>query len=201
MVTKFAVLYDVTGIQDYIFSSARLKENIGASIAVQKILEKFLEDSIKLVSSKTVTNWNEYPEIKIIKQDLDAEIVYIGGGNAMAIFKNKDLYKNVNRRLSIKILEKTGGDIKVVSAGVDTNLADFKQDRKNLVKKLKENKFKRIHSSPPQGIAITREGETDGVPAQVCNVYEKGQREYISFPANKKREFEKKESFEADAGA
>jgi CRISPR/Cas system-associated protein Cas10 (large subunit of type III CRISPR-Cas system) len=196
MVNKFAVLYDVTGIQDYIFSSARLKENIGASIAVQNVLEKFLEVSIKLVSSNTVTNWNEYPEIKIREQDLDAEIVYIGGGNAMAIFKNKDLYKNVNRRLSKKILEETGGDIKVVSAGVDTNLADFKQDRRKLVKQLTENKFKRIHSSPLQGIAITREGETDGLPAQFCEKYN-NRHEYISFPANKKREFEKDESFES----
>jgi CRISPR/Cas system-associated protein Cas10 (large subunit of type III CRISPR-Cas system) len=196
MVNKLAVLYDVTGIQDYIFSSVRLKENIGASIAVQNVLEKFLKDSIKLVSTNTETNWDKYPEIKIREQDLDAEIVYSGGGNAMVIFKNKDLYKNVNRRLSIKILEETGGDINVVSAGVDTNLSDFKQDRRNLAKQITENKFKRIHSFPLQGIAITREGETDGLPAQVCNVVN-NRHEYISFPANKKREFEKKESFES----
>jgi hypothetical protein len=195
MVNNVAVLYDVTGIQDYIFSSVKLKENIGASIAVQKVLDTFLKDSIKSVCPNASTNWDEYPEIKIREQDLDGEILYIGGGNAMAIFKNKHLYKNVNRLLAKKILEKTGGDIKVVSAGVNTNLADFKQDRKNLVKKLKENKFKRIHSSPLQGIAITREGETDGLPAQVCNVVN-NRHEYISFPANKKREFEKKESFE-----
>ncbi|MGD2088564.1 MAG: hypothetical protein PVH61_20470 [Candidatus Aminicenantes bacterium] len=195
MVNKLAVLYDVTGIQDYIFSSVKLKENIGASIAVQNVLDTFLKDSIKSVCPYASTNWDKYPEIKIREQDLDAEIVYIGGGNAMAIFKNEKLYKKVNRRLAKKILEETGEDIKVVSAGVDTNLADFKQDRRDLVKQLKENKFKRIHSSPLQGIAITREGETDGLPAQFCEKYN-NRHEYISFPANKKREFEKKESFE-----
>jgi hypothetical protein len=196
MVDKLAVLYDVTGIQDYIFSSAKLKENIGASIAVKNVLDTFLKDSIKSVCTNASTNWDEYPEIKIREQDLDAEIVYIGGGNAMAIFKEKDMYKNVNRLLAKKILEETGGDIKVVSSVLDTNLADFKRDRRNLVKQLSENKFKRIHSSPLQCIAITREGETDGLPAQFCEK-ENNRREYISFPASRKRKFEKDESFES----
>lgn len=197
MDNKVVVLYDVTGIQDYIFSSAKLKENIGASIAVQNVLDTFLKDSITSAcpDTETATNRDEYPEIKSRVQDLDAETIYIGGGNAMVIFKDNDLYKEVNRRLAIKILEETGGDIKVVSSCVDTDLSDFKRDRRKLVKQLTENKFKRIHSLPLQGIAITREGETDGLPAQVC-IPGNDQDEYISFPANRKREFEKNESFE-----
>lgn len=196
---KIAALYDVTGIQDYIFSSVKLKENIGASIAVQKVLDIFLKDAIKSACPNAAMDWEEYPEIKIRDQDLDAEVIYSGGGNALVIFKNEDLYKKVNRRLSVRILEETGGDIKVASSfidTIDTGLSDFKPDRQKLVRQLAENKFKIIHSSPLKGIAVTREGETDGLPAQVCKIYGQNQHEYLSFPADQKRKFEDNESFE-----
>jgi len=199
-VNKIAAMYDVTGIQDYIFSSVKLKENIGASIAVQKVLDDFLKKAIKSACPNAAINWEEYTnDIKIQGENLDAEVVYIGGGNALVIFKNEDLYKKVNRRLSVRILEETGGDIKVASSFIETDLSDFKPDRQKLVKQLAENKFKIIHSFPLKGIAITREGDTDGLPAQVCKIYGQNQHEYLSFSASQKRNFEEdvdKDSFE-----
>ncbi|MCU0288506.1 MAG: hypothetical protein MUF15_19190, partial [Acidobacteria bacterium] len=193
---KLVVLYDVTGIQDYIFSSVKLKENIGASVAVQNVLDNFLTNVIKSEYPNCAVNWKDYRELKIKDQDLDAEVIYIGGGNAMVIFKNEDLYKEVNRKLSIKILEETGGNITVASSFIESDLSDFKQDRQRLVKQLVENKFKIIHSSQLKGIAITRECETDGLPAQVCKKYDQKLYEYISFPADQKRNLEDKEFFE-----
>lgn len=190
---KIAALYDVRGIQAFIFSSTKLKENIGASTAVQKVVDSFLKESIHIACSNAVTGWEKYPEIKIKGQELDAEIVYIGGGNAMVIFKDEIIYNKVNRQLSKKILEETGGEIKVASAGVESNLSDFKNDRKILVKKLRENKLQAIHSSPLLGIAITREGETDGLPAQ-C--FQQDANIHISFAARQKRKFEADDSFE-----
>jgi hypothetical protein len=39
-------LYDVRGIQEFIFSSSKLKENIGASILVAKVLDEYLKKAI-----------------------------------------------------------------------------------------------------------------------------------------------------------
>ena len=53
---KIAALYDVRGIQEFIFSSTKLKENIGASIIVKEILDRFLKESIKEVCPDAITD-------------------------------------------------------------------------------------------------------------------------------------------------
>lgn len=46
-------LYDITGIQDYVYNSNKLKENIGASNLIEKCFDNFFIDSIKNYMVKT----------------------------------------------------------------------------------------------------------------------------------------------------
>jgi len=186
-------VYDVTGIQEFIFASNKAKENIGGSIYVQNIFEQGLISCIEETLGQDVqTNWKELTKLTIDTNDsLKAEVIYIGGGNAMIMFDNKDSAIAVTKKLSKKILEETQATLGVVVAYLETNLTDFNSDKNKIFKILNQNKAKFIQSKPLRGISITREcadglsssGKKDGEKRG-----EKNDGNYISDIANRKRE-------------
>lgn len=178
-------LYDITGIQDYIFSSSKMKENLGASIIVQKIFDDYLIDAIQEYDNiNTRPLWKEYNNF-LIKTDskIKAEVIYIGGGNALVVYKDKESFKSVNKILSNKVLEKAAGILSIAVSCIDTNFNNFYQDMaENLIPEIKKKKYEFNQTYPLLGISITREGITDGLPAQ-----EKINDEYVSLSAHLKR--------------
>ncbi len=181
-------LYDVRGIQEFIFSSSKLKENIGASILVAKVLSKRLKEAVEKLG-QVIVDWEKADEFKILKdENINAEIVYAGGGNAMVAYRNRDIAKEVTKAISRIILEKTGGALRFSVAHIDTNFTNFTEDRQKLIKELRENKEETIETFPLLGIAITKQGTTDGLPA-----VKEVDGDFISLPAFLKREEEEKE--------
>lgn len=85
--------FDIGGIQDYIFATNRLRENAGASYQVTRIMEEFLLESFQEAADeenvKVLLDW-KLAELLCLQQDerIMAEIIYIGGGNAVALFRN-----------------------------------------------------------------------------------------------------------------
>jgi len=184
-------LYDVRGIQEFIFSSSKLKENIGASILVAKALEEYLKEALNKIGNVKI-NWQENIEFEMLKNNnINAEIIYTGGGNAMVAYrnrKNREIATKVTKALSRIILEETGGALRFSVAHIDTDFTNFTEDRQKLIKKLRKNKEQTIETFPLLGIAITKQGTTDGLPAT-----KKVDRDFLSFPAFLKREEEEKE--------
>ena len=176
-------IYDITGIQDFIFSTPKLKEIIGASKLVEKILEKYLPDILsdigKNESLNIVQNWRpiapEQPApdfAMLVDSSIDAEVLYIGGGNAWVAYKDKGLYEYVNELLSLKIFKSTY-ELRLVSVGVDTDFSDtsmiegrtrYERDTIALQKALKEEKKRLISSRPAGGISITKQSVSTGQP-------------------------------------
>lgn len=109
--------YDVTGIQNFIFNSNKLKENIGASYIVHQILSKDLLDvitqyasnhnlSIDLVSYDYKVN--EEQDFKMfMDENLAAEIIYIGGGNAYIAYKSKEIAVEITKLFSKTVYDNT----------------------------------------------------------------------------------------------
>lgn len=83
------VLYDVREIQKYIFRTNKVKDIIGASILVEGILERGISECEK-----------KNPDIAVKR-------VFIGGGNASVIYKNREEARKINRSLARWILENT----------------------------------------------------------------------------------------------
>lgn len=145
--TLSAVLIDTVSIQEYIFLSNKLKENIGASFIVDKIYEDVLEEALKMTLNKNIdiNDWKNNPNfIKINLHNEEFEIGYIGGGNALILFKDKvkdkatDFIKNYTKLL----LKKTPGLKTAFGIVHDFNLDNFENSMQILRESLRENKNK-----------------------------------------------------------
>ncbi len=162
-------IYDVLKIQEFIFASNKLAENLGASIFVQQVFEERLLKAIE----KTVQDearprkcWKDATEFEIAKSNskIQAEVVYIGGGNAMVAYADKTIAKSVTQALSRILLKETGGAIQFAVAYLEMAFKNYHADKEALFKQLNQNKAQRVHSSPLLGIGITRSGN-DGLPS------------------------------------
>lgn len=136
--------YDISGIQRYIFATNRLKENVGASCQVTKILEVYLPDSIREAVTQTdayVIDWQKEDKLQLLKnQSIIVEIIYIGGGNALVLFQGMEVCQQVSRNLARKVAENCQG-IYLAAAYVEMiNLENFSEDVEKLNRKMAEKK-------------------------------------------------------------
>jgi len=152
-------VYDVTGIQKFIFSSSKLKENFGGSLLVARVMEELLVNAVKQANSKAYTDWKNSPDFKMLTDhDADAEIVYIGGGNAYVAYKDKAAAMRTTKTFSKKVFEETYS-LTVLSASVETDFEkdDYKIKMKELIKTMDKKKNEFIKTSPLKNISITKE--------------------------------------------
>lgn len=92
----FLAMYDVRGIQKYIFRTPDLKSAIGASALVEDIIEKALRESVDSFEKQTKTilkkdyDWcDDAAGPKPYTEDaFDIQVLYIGGGNAFVVYRN-----------------------------------------------------------------------------------------------------------------
>ena len=88
------VVTEVSQIQRYIFGSNRMRENVGASYLVTQATEGWALEAFKKAAPKNNLCKNGTAELDDNKQiemdrSLDAEILYVGGGNFVALFRQK----------------------------------------------------------------------------------------------------------------
>ncbi|MCW5925085.1 MAG: hypothetical protein KIS77_22405 [Saprospiraceae bacterium] len=90
-----AVLIDTISIQNYIFGSNKLKENIGGSYIIENLVyRKMIPEGLavaNIANEIDLFNWVNAPAEYRLEKYLDekVEIGYIGGGNALLIFRNR----------------------------------------------------------------------------------------------------------------
>ena len=179
---KILAVYDITGIQNFIFATNRLRENLGGSIIVKKASEDLLKDTIKDKCKNTL----EKIESKDIRwNDHEAVIVYLGGGNALVIFNELEKAIEITKALSEEILELSGGLLSFNVAYEKINLNNFRGDYNNVFANLivKKNSF--VKTTPLLGIGITKAELSSGLPVQYVDIKS---REYLSFATKSKRE-------------
>lgn len=164
-------VYDITGIQEYIFASNRMKENAGASFIVGNLVRThFVEVLNDLGKSAVLTNWHkENQGVKIFNRStIKAEVVYIGGGNAVVIYRDWLFYHQVNRSFALKVLTKSASLTMATEAIPFVKTDNYGEVYQALMKQLAETKSKQIQTKlsqtlpifaqePFKGDAITRE--------------------------------------------
>lgn len=108
----YIAMYDVRGIQDYIFKTNYAKEIIGASYLVDSIIVDGLREYVKTVDqseqSGYMLDWENDDASAFLKnREILMQVMFIGGGNSYVLFRNKELCHKVNRYLGKYVLEHT----------------------------------------------------------------------------------------------
>ena len=153
---------DTTGKQNYIFSSNRLRENIGASFLLSQSTKEWVEET--LVKLKVPIKCQEEA---IETSELNGELIYAAGGNALVLFKSREIAVRFTQILSRRVLEEAQGVNLLVAH------ADFDWESQNLysiVENLKKNdierqKYERIPSVPLLGLGVTASCNSTQLPA------------------------------------
>ncbi|MEJ2248892.1 MAG: hypothetical protein P8Y97_04440 [Candidatus Lokiarchaeota archaeon] len=192
---KVLTLYDIRGIQKFIFNTNKLKENIGASFLVQSVLNKYFgnkyfEGKIKKELEILGEDYIELSEgIHIDEIDFGAMPIYIAGGNSLILYKNKEIENEITKSLSKYILETTRNTLPLMVGSLETDMHNLSEDMKKLGKIMFLNKARFIQAKPLGGIGITKlENQTD-LPVQFYD-----SNKYLSYSASIKRIYEERKS-------
>ncbi|HHY73705.1 MAG TPA: hypothetical protein GX497_10900 [Bacillus bacterium] len=151
----YFALYDVTGIQKYIFQSSKLKENMGASTIVANITKQYLYETIEEKCQHYHIDWEKDTNFKMLSNPtLEAEVIYSGGGKAVVAYQQIEVAKKVNQALSEKILLKTGVNL-LICVIEKVEGIDFQKDLDQLYAKIHKKKNEYPPAKPMLGLSIT----------------------------------------------
>lgn len=105
-------MYDIRGIQKFIFKSNVAKEIIGASKLIDKILTQGIATYVETLPQEQrggyLTDWKQDDPAAFLKQkDIQMQILFIGGGNSYVLFRTGAICQKVNRYLAKYLLEET----------------------------------------------------------------------------------------------
>ena len=200
-----SILLDTQSIQKYIFSGTKLKTNIGASYIVDRVFEDVLVNDIlerALMKSLGIQSVNRHgweatngPEsvdevVKANTLPADCYVAYIGGGNALVLFKehvagdnNANLKRVVQEFTSTLLCQYPGLKVGAAIGEIQLDEAHFSKSISALYQQLQQNK-QRIH--PIVNVPMT--GHTlpcaiNGESANAIdreNEHTKGESRYVS---------------------
>ncbi|MCC7571620.1 hypothetical protein KO465_09940 [Candidatus Micrarchaeota archaeon] len=164
---------DTTGIQDYIFGTNQLKQNVGASYLVDCATRKWVAESLPRPNNvRDLGTANPFTDLTIEDDDLVAEVVYAGGGNTMIIFTGHAEGDAVSfaRRLTRKVLLDAPG-LEIVLAHQEFDWqGNVALGGKNgvvgcVMEKMALKKANHLASSPLIGLGVTAACTFTGLPA------------------------------------
>ena len=161
-------IFDLSGIQKFIFSTNKLKDIIGASAVVNNALFKNIPEMCNDVESKWKTDCFDF------SSDDESKIVYIGGGNALLMFKDGNAYNAFARELTEKVFLQSGGAIRLFSACVELDeAATLAENQKLLMEKLDSAKKAGGSITPSLCLPITAYDNNNYEPLVVKTINNK----------------------------
>ena len=174
MVEFIVTVIDTVGIQDFIFGSNKLKQNVGASELVNYVTHEMVYQELVEIGETNIEKRNIYRcslertlSKKTIKEyNLNSELVYAGGGNAVILFKNCELAEKFTKSYSRKALLKAPGlQLAITHKKFVWEDNDLKDKVKETIHKVKQKKFDLTFSSQLLGLGVTADCQYTGLPA------------------------------------
>ena len=161
---------DTTSIQEYIFGTNNLRQNVGASYLVDCATREWAAEALP-TPNNVVDLDSEVPFTDLAIEDgvLKAEVVYAGGGNTVILFANRDLAVDFARRLTRRVLlEAPGLQIVIVHQDFDWQsqpLGGTSGIVKIAMDCLAARKANRPETWPILGLGVTAACTFTGLPA------------------------------------
>ena len=186
-----AILFDTRSIQKYIFSSNRLKTNIGASFLVESAFARELLHVLRELFGESEVDdatWREVESPDWTRMEQRCRIGYIGGGNALVLFREEttdeelvEVIRAFTKRLLWKspglrtgaargeIVLDADGSYRVTRVKLANGEEEEIDDLTHLVHKLKaqQNLFFPAVSLPYTGLTLSCEAS-----AETANAYD-----------------------------
>ena len=99
-------ILEVKGIQEYLFRSNELRENIGASHIVQQVTEHELQQELesRFPDAHNLGAERKSKQMEKPNDRLQVELLYAGGGNTVLLFRDEEAAKAFTYAFSRKVL-------------------------------------------------------------------------------------------------
>ena len=194
---NYIAVYDTRGIQEYIFRTNYAKEIVGASCLIDSLIIKGLSEYVKTLDKETqkqyMVDWkNDNPLEFLNNKNIVMQVMFIGGGNAYVLFRDRAACQEVNRFLGKYVLEKTYS--LNVAIAVCEKTESFTNDYKNIDDEMEKIKKKMSNAMPVGALPFMERDSITGFPITIMKK-EHNKENYYCTEANYKRNaFPKNES-------
>ncbi len=169
-------IIETAGIQNYIYASNNLRQNIGASELVYRATHDWVYEVLQELGSTNIILKHKNKVLKLIFEEkgiehggLTSELVYTGGGNAVIIFSKLDIAKEFAKKLSRNaLLYAPGLQVIIKHKEFDWyNNPSLSETVIKLIGELNAKKANRPVSTPLLGLSVTADCQFTGLPA-IC---------------------------------
>lgn len=165
----YLLAVDTIGIQKYIFSSNRLRENIGASHLVASVTGQWAFDAVREATDKHNVRNDDCvvdDSVTIDQPATAAEVLYSGGGNFVVLFRGEEVVKAFTRTLSRRVLAEAPG-LRLMIHSIPFVLGEDALGEKlnQLFKEIKERRSTQSNVMPIAGLGVTVMCRSTGLPA------------------------------------
>lgn len=157
-------IYDISGIQKYIFDTEKLKEQVGASAIIHWILYEELPEVVgeeKIKEGKYAGKYiweTDLDELAELTENHRGIVVSVGGGIATVLYKDKVYMDECNRKIQKDVLKVTRGRLRLCHACVEIEFSDNLNDKYNeLIRKLAREKLNPNALYLAEGFSIVEE--------------------------------------------
>lgn len=169
-------ILDTPSIQNYIFGSNRLRENIGASELVWRATARWPLETLQGEERTNVADPSardpaqRLNDLQIERDDLDAEVLYVGGGNALILFAKAAQARDFVTELHSRLLQETPGlNLAAAHIVVDWEHHHLRDKVAEVMQKLSRHKQSSPPHTPLLGQSVTAECRSTGLVATTTN--------------------------------
>ncbi len=166
-------LLDTVGIQEYVFGSNVLRENIGASQLIWEATHRWPLQYIKAAGDTNIRQVTGTlardldPAVTLEGDALVAEVIYAGGGNVAVLFADKDRARAFVSALSARMVADAPG---LALAAVHVDGFDWETDSlaetmQQAFEAMGKQKQQRRVSTPLAGLGTSLDCRSTGLPA------------------------------------
>ncbi len=192
------LVIDTTGIQNYVFGSNRLRENIGASYLVSQATDEWVKSCITTCKKVNRHNlfsplgeqgaWKIDASLRIESDGLDAEFIYSGGGNAVILCRDGGVSEAFRAHYTRYLMENAPGiQVVILEDEFDfSKLGELAQTLKSIMERKPQVKASRKRSTPTLGLGVSAACRSTGLPAEQYTepIKGAGENEETAYPAS-----------------